>query len=265
MPAHTRIERSLAGDAPWLFLSPHLDDAVLSCGALIEAQAGGREIIVATLFTEATPGPHTRAARSFLRQCTHSGALDLFEARKTEDNKVLTEMGARPLHMGGVDALFRRRRLPRIGNPAWGRVRPGLPHRYPTFRFDVALGRISHVEKALINRLQGDVAELMALTGAELLFCPVGVGKHVDHLITREAGMAHQQNLVLYSDFPYDLVSGPDTSRLDRLGYVPWSWDRGLASKQGRIRQYATQAGSLFPGGKIPPRAETYFVPAQGN
>ncbi|WP_353747990.1 MULTISPECIES: hypothetical protein [unclassified Paenarthrobacter] len=155
MPAHTRIERSLAGDAPWLFLSPHLDDAVLSCGALIEAQAGGREIIVATLFTEATPGPHTRAARSFLRQCTHSSALDLFEARKTEDNKVLTEMGARPLHMGGVDALFRRRRLPRIGNPAWGRVRPGLPHRYPTFRFDVALGRISHAEKALINRLQG--------------------------------------------------------------------------------------------------------------
>jgi LmbE family N-acetylglucosaminyl deacetylase len=265
MHARTRIERSLAGDAPWLFLSPHLDDAVLSCGALIEAQARGREIVVATLFTEATPGPHTRAARSFLRQCTHSSALDLFEARKTEDNKVLVDMGARPLHMGGVDALFRRRRPPRFGSSAWDRVLPELTHRYPTYRFDIALGRIAGADKALINRLQGDVAELMAITGAELLFCPVGVGRHVDHLITREAGMKHQQSLVLYSDFPYDLVSGPDTSRLERLGYVPWSWDQGLSSKPGRIRQYATQADALFPDGQIPPRAETYFVPAQGN
>ncbi|MFJ4025950.1 PIG-L deacetylase family protein [Paenarthrobacter sp. NPDC089989] len=262
MPIKSRIERSLEGDAPWLFLSPHLDDAVLSCGALMEAQARGREIIVATLFTEASPGPHTRAARSFLRQCTHRVASELFEARRAEDKMVLESMGVRCVHLGGVDALFRRRRPATPGSAAWDRLLPELSHCYPTYRFDIALGRVSRADRHMMGRLQGDVAELMALTGAELLFCPAGVGRHVDHLITREAGTGHPRSLVLYSDFPYDLVSRPDSARLQRLGLEPWSWDVGLPAKRQRIRQYATQADALFPDGYIPARAETYFVPA---
>ncbi|MGJ3189830.1 PIG-L family deacetylase [Paenarthrobacter nitroguajacolicus] len=258
----SRLDRSLAGDAPWLFLSPHLDDAVLSCGALIEAQAQGREVIVATLFTEASPGPHTRAATSFLRQCSGADAGSLFAARQEEDNSVLDQMGVQSLHLGQVDALFRRRRPPKLGSSAWARLLPEMTHRYPTYRFDIALGRIARGDQVLIRQLRTDVAALMGLTGAELLFCPVGVGKHVDHLITREAGMAHPENLVLYSDFPYDLVSQPDQARLARLGYVPLSWDQGLESKTARIRQYGTQADALFPTGDIPVKAETYFVPA---
>ncbi|MFE4198247.1 PIG-L deacetylase family protein [Paenarthrobacter sp. NPDC056912] len=264
MPLHSRIDRSLAGDAPWLFLSPHLDDAVLSCGALIEAQAQGREIIVATIFTEAAPAPHTRAASSFLRQCSAHDAGRLFAARKAEDLAVLQDMGVQPLHLGGVDALFRGRRVPKPGSSAWARLLPEITHRYPTYRFDIALGRIARGDRALIRKLQHDVTRLMAQTKAGLLFCPVGVGRHVDHLITREAGMGNSGNVVLYSDFPYDLVSQPDTSRLARQGFVPWTWEQGLASKVPRIRQYATQADALFPDGTIPLKPETYFVPG-GN
>lgn len=263
MPLQSRLDRSLAGDAPWLFLSPHLDDAVLSCGALIEAQAQGREIIVATIFTEATPAPHTRAATSFLRQCSGDDAGRLFAARKAEDRSVLDDMGVQSLHLGGVDALFRQRRPPKLGSSAWARLLPEFTHRYPTYRFDIALGRIARGDQVLIRQLQDDVARLMAHTQAELLFCPVGVGKHVDHLITREAGMGHPRNVVLYSDFPYDLVSQPDESRLARLGYEPWTWDEGLTSKVPRIRQYATQADALFPDGRIPVKPETYFVPGR--
>ncbi|WP_235036097.1 PIG-L deacetylase family protein [Arthrobacter sp. 18067] len=262
MPQQSRIDRSLSGDAPWLFLSPHLDDAVLSCGALIEAQAQGREVIVATLFTEASPGPHTRAAKSFMSQCAVKDAGHLFAARQAEDRSVLEDMGVQSIHMGAVDALFRRRRTPRFGSTAWDRLLPEMTHRYPTYRFDIALGRIARGDQGLIGQLRTDVAALMGLTGAELLFCPVGVGKHVDHLITREAGIAHPENLVLYSDFPYDLEAGPDARRLAQLGYVPWSWDQGLANKPPRIRQYGTQADALFPSGDIPVKAETYFVPA---
>ncbi|MGO4144781.1 PIG-L deacetylase family protein [Paenarthrobacter sp. YAF11_1] len=262
MTHQSRIDRSLSGDAPWLFLSPHLDDAVLSCGALMEAQASGREVIVATLFTEASPGPHTRAAKSFMSQCAVKDAGELFEARKAEDKSVLADMGVRSLHLGAVDALFRQRRAPRFGSSAWDRILPEITHRYPTYRYDIALGRIAKGDRALISQFRTDVAALLGLTGAELLFCPVGVGKHVDHLITREAGMGHLENLVLYSDFPYDLTAEPDASRLAHLGYVPWSWDQGLEAKPPRIRQYGTQADALFPTGDIPVKAETYFVPA---
>lgn len=261
MAIESKIERSLAGDAPWLFLSPHLDDAVLSCGALIEAQAQEREIIVATVFTEASPAPHTRAARSFVRQSTLEDGVQLFEARKAEDKAVLAAMGVQLIHLGAVDALFRRRQLPRLARGAWNKLLPELTHRYSTYRFDIALGRIARGDKTLIRQLQDDVAELMAVTKAELLFVPVGVGSHVDHLITRKAGEGHPENLVLYSDFPYDLVSPPDTAGLARLGYQPWIWAEGLSSKHPRIRQYSTQADGLFPSGVIPIKAETYFVP----
>ncbi|SDW10301.1 GlcNAc-PI de-N-acetylase [Arthrobacter sp. cf158] len=262
MVHQSRIDRSLAGNAPWLFLSPHLDDAVLSCGALIEAQAQGREVIVATLFTEASDGPHTRAARSFMSQCAVKDAGELFDARKAEDKAVLEDMGVQSIHLGAVDALFRQRRAPKLGSEAWNRLLPEMTHRYPTYRFDIAMGRIARGDRSLIGQLRNDVAALLALTGAELLFCPVGVGKHVDHLITREAGLGHPDHVVLYSDFPYNLDHEPDASRLARWGYVPWTWDHGLIAKPPRIRQYTTQADALFPSGHIPVTAETYFVPA---
>lgn len=266
MPLQSRIERSMGGDAPWLFLSPHLDDAVLSCGALIEAQAQGRQIIVATLFTEAVPSPHTRAARSFIRQCTVSDAGELFRARQSEDRAVLQDMGVESIHLGEVDALFRRRRKPPVlGSSAWERLLPELTHRYPTYRFDIALGRIAQGDRALIRQLRSDVAGLMAQTQAELLFCPAGVGKHVDHLITREVGKGHPDNVVMYSDFPYDLAAGPDETHMSKLGFVPWTWDTGLDAKPGRIRQYSTQADALFPSGVIPRKPETYFVPGPTN
>ncbi|MFJ4262270.1 PIG-L deacetylase family protein [Paenarthrobacter nicotinovorans] len=265
MPMQSRVEKSMAGDAPWLVLSPHLDDAVLSCGALLEAQAREREIIVVTLFTEAQTAPHTRAARSFLRQCTVADAGELFEARKSEDLAVLEAMGVQAIHLSEADALFRRRRKPpMVGSSAWDRLLPELTHRYPTYRFDIAMGRIARGDQALIRRLRTAVAGLMAQTQAELLFCPAGVGKHVDHLITRKLGSGHPDNVVMYSDFPYDLVAAPDQRHMSKTGFVPWTWDAGLDVKAGRISQYATQVDALFPDGRIPRKPETYFVPRLG-
>src|SRR5262249_58311137 len=85
-----------------------------------------------------------------------------------------------------------------------GRLCPELVHRYPTYRFDIARGRVSRGDHPLVERLAGDVSELVARTGAELVFCPVGVGRHVDHLITRTVGGRFPDRVVYYSDFPYN-------------------------------------------------------------
>ena len=47
----------------FVFLSPHLDDAVLSCGALIVALAQHAPTLVATFFSEATPRPWSPAGK----------------------------------------------------------------------------------------------------------------------------------------------------------------------------------------------------------
>ena len=255
------VDEAVAAGTPLLFLSAHLDDAVLSCGALIESVKGACPVTVATLFTAATCPPHTRAARSFLRQCDATSAAELFEERRAEDVEVLRAMGVEPVHLGVTDALFRRRDL--RGVAAWAeRVLPEVGHRYPTYRFDIAKGRVSRGDRAMIDDLAVAVAELVDRTGYGVVYCPVGVGRHVDHLITRAVGSRQPVPVVYYSDFPYNQASDPDGAFLDRHRLTAWAWSHGVGSKERLIRGYRTQVGALFPDQVIAPVPELYYEPA---
>ncbi|NMO90660.1 PIG-L family deacetylase [Actinomycetospora sp. TBRC 11914] len=248
---------ALDAGARCLVLSPHLDDGVLSCGALLAELAPRSEITVLTLFTEATDGPHGRAARSFLRQCAHPDAATLFRARRAEDHAVVASLGARAEHLGLTDALFRRRELPAALDRV-GALVPELAHRYPTFRFDIARGRVSRGDR----RLRAELATRIAARAgeADLLLCPLGVGRHVDHLVTRDLGLAWPGTVVWFSDFPYALDHAPDPAFLRREGLRPWSFDDGLDAKEALVRGYATQVDALFPSGVVPRCAETYWT-----
>ncbi|MBG6217353.1 LmbE family N-acetylglucosaminyl deacetylase [Arthrobacter sp. CAN_A6] len=256
-PSH--LYQSLDTSEPWLFLSPHLDDAVLSCGALISSEASKRNIVVLTIFTECSPTPHTRAARSFLRQCSAQDAGSLFEARRKEDAAVLAGLGVKSRHLGATDALFRRRREAIAGSSTLGKAVPELVHRYPTYRFDIALGRLSRGDSGLIAELQDTVRQQIEESEAGLVFCPVGTGKHVDHLITRSVGEKSAERMVFYSDFPYNQNHQPDEAFLRSRELREWNWSDGIEAKHERVRQYATQVDALFPDGRIPVAPETYY------
>lgn len=247
------LEDARAHGARVLVLSPHLDDAVLSCGALLTALGPTCEVTVLTLFTACSPGPHTRAARSFLRQCAHPGADALFAARRAEDEEVVGRLDAVVEHAGHTDALFRRRAVPGLV----GRVVPELAHRYPTYRFDIARGRVSRGDRGLRAALAADLAA--RVPDVDLLLAPLGVGRHVDHLITRDLGPAWPGRVVHYSDFPYSLTHGPDDAFVRREGLRPATFDEGLDAKDGLVRGYGTQVDALFPDGDIPRAPETYW------
>ncbi|WP_211223813.1 PIG-L deacetylase family protein [Pseudonocardia asaccharolytica] len=255
-----RLDAAVSAGAPLLFLSAHLDDAVLSCGALLAALAPRCPVTVATVFTAATDPPHTRAARSFLRQCGATDADALFADRRTEDRDVLAGLGVAHVHLGAVDALFRTRGS-RAALGRLGRAVPELVHRYPTYRLDIARGRVAAGDRVLAAGLARQVSDLVATTGAELVFCPVGVGNHVDHLLTRGIGARLGRPVVHYSDFPYALSATPDRDFLERHRLWPWTWEHGIAEKRRLIRDYRTQADALFPGGTIPRRPEIYYEP----
>jgi LmbE family N-acetylglucosaminyl deacetylase len=253
------LAAAAAAGEPLLFLSAHLDDAVLSCGALIATMARRCPLTVATVFTAAGAPPHTHAARSFLRQCSAPDAGTLFADRRTEDRDVLVGLGVHHVHLGATDALFRTRDPRSAALGRLGRVVPELMHRYPTYRYDIAKGRVASGDRALIAALTGQVTELMSTVGARLVLCPVGVGNHVDHLITRTLGAHQAGRVIYYSDFPYDRSAAPDRAFLDRHRLAPWIWDEGIAAKRQLIRGYRTQADALFPDGEIPEQPETYF------
>jgi predicted ATP-grasp superfamily ATP-dependent carboligase/LmbE family N-acetylglucosaminyl deacetylase len=257
----TRLEEVVAAGRGVLVLSAHLDDAVLSCGALLTSLARRTPVTVATLFSEAGPPPHSRAARAFLRQCTIGDAAELYAARQQEDADVLTGLGVEHVHLGAPDALFRLRDVPPVVSRA-GRLLPELVHRYPTFRLDIDRGRVSSGDRALVDRLDEQLRALAERIDAGLVLGPVGVGRHVDHLLTRTLAERQPRPVVLYADFPYVLRDAPDAAVRATPGWTPVTWDRDLDAKQVLVKGYATQVDALFPDGEVPTVPETYFLPS---
>jgi LmbE family N-acetylglucosaminyl deacetylase len=255
-----RLDRAMSDGSPCLFLSPHLDDAVLSCGALVQALAGRCALTVVTAFTAASPPPHTLAARSFLRACSASDATTLFRARRAEDRAVLDGLGVNHVHMGLADALFRRRSSGTAVTRHLGRLVPELSHRYPTYRYDIARGRVARADRLLIANLTTEISKLLTCSRTKLLFCPMGVGLHVDHIIARTVGERFADRVVYYSDFPYNQSSAPDPAFIATHRLVPWHWEKGISEKERLIRAYHTQMDALFPSGRIPAVPETYYV-----
>ena len=255
-----RLEQAAADGQGILFLSAHLDDAVLSCGALASTLARAMPLTVATVFTAAGPPPHTRTAQAFLRQCKANNAEGLFAARRQEDVDVLSDLGVEHLHLGVPDALFRRRET-RPATAALGRVLPEAVHRYPTFRFDIDKGRVARGDRALVDRLNDELSRVLNRIDAGLVFAPVGVGRHVDHLLTRSLGARCPRRVVYYSDFPYDQRHLPDPAFLAAHRLEAVTWGEGVDRKPDLIRGYRTQAAALFPSGNIPVVRETYYVP----
>lgn len=254
----------VAPGTPLLFVSAHLDDAVLSCGGLMAEVTPRHPLAVVTAFTECGPPPHTLAARRYLRQCEAPDAHELYESRRREDRDVLEGLGARVEHLGLRDAMFRRREV-RSAVARVGCLVPEAVHRYPTYRLDIAKGRVSRGDRRLAAELDGRVSALARDMAAGVVFCPVGVGRHVDHLLARGAGNECGRQggrVVFYSDFPYNLWAGVDAAFIRRHGLEPWAWDGGVTERERLIRGYVTQVEALFSDGTIPAVPEVYYAAA---
>ncbi|MCC8395480.1 PIG-L family deacetylase [Paraburkholderia sp. MMS20-SJTR3] len=83
-----------------LVVSPHLDDAVLSCGLLLAAHPG---TTVCTVFS--APPAHNLTT-DWDRQSGFADAFEAMHARKAEDREALALLGARALHLPFCDAQY---------------------------------------------------------------------------------------------------------------------------------------------------------------
>jgi len=245
--------------SPVFFVSPHLDDAVFSCGALLAQLATTCPVTVLTVFTAAAPPPRSgMAARKQLRALGGIDAETHFAERRAEDVAVLEEAGARWVHLGFRDALFRRVGEAPTGTPGTGRAA------YPTFRFHAGRGRVAPSDTGLAAEVSTRIAETMGRTGAKTVFGPLGIGRHVDHLVTRDAVAQLGLAPVYFSDFPYSQTSGADPGFVAHEALTPWTWNSGRAENVRRITGYRTQVAGLFPHG-VPISPEVYWIPANDS
>jgi LmbE family N-acetylglucosaminyl deacetylase len=247
-------------------LSPHLDDSALSCGGLIASLRGSRPVVVVNCFTEGGPLPTTRAARGFLKYLGWTGTPEaLFVARRQEDDEALTGQGATVVNLGLTDALFRRRRCGRLAT-AIGAVVPEVVHLYPTFRFGIGRRWTAPSDRILQRDLADRLVELVAWLEPALVVGPLGVGRHVDHVIVRAATVAAADALpsvaaAFYSDMPYALTHAPDPAFMSNHRLVERVWPDGIADKVKLIAGYRTQAGVLY-GDAVPAEPDRIWWPA---
>ncbi|WP_432490853.1 PIG-L family deacetylase [Kineococcus gypseus] len=211
-----------------LAVSPHLDDAAFSAGALLAGlAAAGADVRVVTVYTASVPHPG-----GFALACQTDKGLapevDYMALRRAEDDAALAALGVRGRHLPLREA----------------------PHR--GYGSAAALfGPVVAGDEDQPRRVREALAPVLdeAPGGAvDLLLGPQALGDHVDHRHVRDAvlDLARERALPcsLWADTPYVLRPGAAAP----AGSPWWPQEAELDAKVAACAAYATQLGFQFDG-----------------
>lgn len=236
----------------WIYLSPHFDDAPLSCGGLIAGQVrDGETAEIWTVFAAYPPrsAPLPAFAREKHRvwQVNRRSAI---QVRREEERKANALLGT-GMRWGSLpDCIYRR--LP-DGTPLisdnddlWLPVHPG--------------------ENGLIRRLAAWMRR--GLRPDDRLVCPLTLGDHVDHRLVRAAAELLRRPLWYYADYPYAVRLGahvPPGLPAEQI-YSRIITPADLQLWQRAVACYATQMEDLFAGPQnMPSRLEDFWKTGGGS
>ena len=224
------------------FISPHFDDAVFSAGALMTYLAKHTRVVVVNIFTKASGRPYTLSAHMFLRQCGYKDAQKLFADREREDADVFKGINVKVINFSFSDALWRKK-----NHPGWlARFFPNIAELravYPTYKLHAIKGRIADEDLENVAMIKKELKEKVREKDS-VVFCPLGVGNHIDHVIARAVCGELFRNVIHWSDFPYN-----EKSQENYDGFNFFSFDKGLSEKRNLIAGYKTQYGAMFHAG----------------
>jgi len=194
---------------PAIFLSPHLDDAVFACGGLISRlTADGRRPLVIDVFSTASTDFKAGARPD--------------DARVAEEYVVSGYLGFYVRLIGELDAFYR-----------------GDAYRSLSRLF---MADPRHYQRE-VERVQSLVAAALHGVTYDTLYAPLGVGWHVDHLLTHLAARAlvDPARLRFYEDAPYALLPHLSDYRLAEL-------DPRTARPAGSTLRHARTAARFYAG-----------------
>jgi LmbE family N-acetylglucosaminyl deacetylase len=188
------------GPGTLLVLSPHLDDAALSCGASIaRAVDGGWRVVVLVFFAGLPPDAAlTPAAREYHEMCGLGD--DAIAARIREDEAAASVLSAESRRLDLLECLYR---LGPDGTPryaSWADISdpPGGP------------------EPEIVDAVTGGLADALASYRPDVVLHPLAVGGHVDHLAVRAGALRLQA-----------AAAGPAWFGYEDVPYVMFPWHAG--------------------------------------
>lgn len=228
----------------WVFLSPHLDDVVFSCGGLVwERVQAGDDVEIWTICAGDPLGDECSPFAKSLHK-TWDLQDQVVQHRREEDKDACAELGATPRHFMFPDAIYRQ--SPERGE--W---------LYPTE--EAIFGGLDPVEKPLLDVLSLQLSR--EVVGVDLVVSPLGVGNHVDHELTRKAAHRLERDLCFYADYPYVreaenksiLKVMAESEDWEEVQYPVSSsglsaWKKASFSYQSQIRLFWKDEGVLAEG-----------------
>lgn len=230
-----------------IYLSPHLDDAALSCGGQIHNHtAAGQSVLIVTITAvDAPPEGLSQTAAELHARWSRSAdddtpadtdaAAAMVALRRAEDEESARILGADILHWPFYDCIYRRH--PQTGAALYDST-PAL------------FGPVDPSEAWLVDELARQMA---ALPPAGHVYAPLGVGNHVDHQITRAAAeRAFGADLLYYEDYPYVAIPGKLEAALPEANRTGWEprlarlGEAALLAKIDSIRAFRSQLSTFF-------------------
>jgi len=203
-----------------VFVSPHPDDAIWSCGGrLAELANSGCAVDVVTCFDG---DPVSDMESSSAPDAAWRGAA-LCGQRRDEDRLAASRLGIRLISLGLSEAALRR-----SGN-GW---------RYGNLR--AVFGEPAGADDGIVDILRQHLAPLLA--GATEVHVPMGMASHVDHRLVRLAvDRIIPGEAWLYDEFPY---------RRERAvpEYAPVGYGIDLSRWLEAALLYRSQIDRLFGG-----------------
>jgi LmbE family N-acetylglucosaminyl deacetylase len=235
----------------WIYLSPHLDDAVLSAGGLIYEQTkSGIPVEIWTLMCGYPPdGKYSTYAQQQHAQWGFTSAVEGIRIRREEDTRATARIGASVLHFDFLDCIYRRG-----GNGDW-------------FYYDITDPPLEED-----SELPAQIAEAVSarLRWDDMLVCQLSVGSHVDHVLARRAAELLGRPLLYDADIPY-LFDKPHELEPKAAGMeesVHLVTESGLRAWQEAILEYKSQLPVLGNSFDSPEKAmgsiQSYWAEREG-
>jgi LmbE family N-acetylglucosaminyl deacetylase len=173
----------------WIYLSPHLDDAIFSAGGGIHEQTQrGIPTEIWTIMSGCPNNIHlTDFAKGLHKQWGVNSAEESLKIRRLENERAARIVGAKTTYFDFIDSMYR------CGPQGQSLYDSSFaqPHKSDLY-----------LPEKIAKSISADLNE------EDILVCPLAIGGHIDHVIVRKAAELLNRSLLYMADIPY-LLNNP--------------------------------------------------------